>query len=62
MLSMWIKLHYQSGTEVVVQTQNICMISSLDEGDGSIIAFVGTPDNDIMVRELMDEIGAMITE
>ena len=63
---MWIKLHFfQSGDEVVVQTQNICSIfpdQRKQYKDAMVIQFCGAEENYIQVKETIDEIGAMITE
>ena len=63
---MWIKLHfYQSGDEVVVQTQNIFAVypDQRKQYKGTTcIQFIGAEENYIRVKESVDEIGTMITE
>lgn len=60
---MWIKLHdYAYGREMVVQTQNICVIAPFVDSEGCTVSFVGSEENYIQVKETIDEIGAMITE
>ena len=62
---MWIKLHlFNSGDEVVVQTQNICAVYPDQRKNWSkevtCIQFNGEVQNFMRVRESVDEIGAMI--
>lgn len=60
---MWIKLHlFWSGDEVAVQTQNICMIAPYGDSEGCTVSFIGSENNYIQVKEMPDEIGAMIAE
>lgn len=63
---MWIRLHmFQSGDEIVVQTQNICAVYPDQREkykDAMVIQFCGAEENYIQVKETIDEIGAMITE
>ena len=62
---MWIKLHlFNSGDEVVVQTQNICAVypdQRKNWSEVTCIQFNGEVQNFMRVRESVDEIGAMIT-
>ena len=63
---MWIKLHFfQTGDEVMVQTQNICAVypgKSYKGAISTVIQFCGEEENYIQVIESIDEIGAMIVE
>lgn len=63
---MWIKLHFHlSGDEMWVQTQHICAIypDQREQYKGAIcVQFDGDEDNYLLVRETIDEMGAMITE
>lgn len=64
---MWIKVHFQSGDEVAVNTQNICAVFPDQRTEYKVkgitcIQFAGEEENYIHVSESIDEIGAMIYE
>ncbi len=61
---MWIKVHdHTLNKEIIVQTLYICAIEPFVGAEkGCCIAFVGSENNYIRVKETVDEIGAMITE
>ena len=62
---MWIKLHMDDNRPVWVQTQNIADVHtsfSPKDNNMTVVGFIGSSSNYVLVKETIDEIGSMITE